>query len=310
MRKKVFYAMAFITLFGMASCEENDEPLNDNTPAPPGASESVSDTITIDLDALSSPTIVAETIWDAYGQGYTKFVLKGSYEKLGCFDDGNWSGELTSPFAGIERLSLIDLSGVTGFPEIEVEPGVFMRGLNADLGDYLYELRLPEEVEVLVNEIDSYVMKLSIPGVVRAMNRSLVPASLYSVDAPKLESIEGGIGLANYVSCLSFPRLTAFGDAEFGWTGQYNAINIDTLKLTAPGTFTLELFETEKDPYTGEDRITAGTFYGLNSESCTLFLNRDKKPNGGGTPIANGNEWAGETWKEIIFTDNNGNIAE
>ena len=303
MEKKFFYAMTLAALFGMASCDDNDEPQNDPASNAPGMAGTVSDTITIDMDALPTPATVAEAIWDAYGQGYTKFAMKGSYEKLGCYDSGGGTGGYWSPFKDMERVLLIDLTGVTGFPEVEAEPGVFMPELNINLGDYLYEIRLPEEVQVLASEIDSYVRKLSMPGVVYAKYYTLTPPQLYSLDAPKLESVEGSIGLAQTVSSISFPSLTDFGE---GFAKYSSNVKVDTLKLTAKGSFTMTYTEYNHL----QEPISFGTFYSIDTESCTLYLHQDKKTDGGGSPAAAGNQWAGETWKKIVFTDDNGNATE
>ena len=304
MKKKIFYVMTLIALSGTASCDDNDEPQNDPASNAPGMAGTVSDTITIDMDALPTPAAVAEAIWDAYAQGYTKFAMKGSYEKLGCRELGLASmTNLWSPFTDMERVLLIDLTGVTGFPEVEAEPGVFMPELNINLGDYLYEIRLPEEVQVLASEIDSYVRKLSMPGVVHAKYYTLTPPQLYSVDAPKLKSVEGSIGLAQTVSSISFPSLTDFGE---GFAKYSSNVKVDTLKLTAKGSFTMTYTEYNHL----QEPISFGTFYSIDTESCTLYLHQDKKTDGGGSPAAAGNQWAGETWKKIVFTDDNGNATE
>ena len=100
------------------------------------------------------------------------------------------------------------------------------------------------------------------------------PTALKTLNLPDAVTLEvNALSLPN-VQAVYLPKVT-----EWVIWGIWNADNITTLVLTAPGTITAD-------------------FYGLDTENIDLTLHKDKE-----SEVTNGNQWCGETWKSITFAE-------
>ena len=100
------------------------------------------------------------------------------------------------------------------------------------------------------------------------------PTALKTLNLPDAVTLEvNALSLPN-VQAVYLPKVT-----EWVIWGIWNAYNITTLVLTAPGTITAD-------------------FWGLDTENIDLTLHKDKE-----SEVTNGNQWCGETWKSITFAE-------
>lgn len=100
------------------------------------------------------------------------------------------------------------------------------------------------------------------------------PTALKTLNLPDAVTLEmNALSLPN-VQAVYLPKVT-----EWKAWGIWNAYNITTLVLTAPGTITAD-------------------FWGLDTENIDLTLHKDKE-----SEVTNGNQWCGETWKSISFAE-------
>ena len=100
------------------------------------------------------------------------------------------------------------------------------------------------------------------------------PTALKTLNLPDAVTLEvNALSLPN-VQAVYLPKVT-----EWVIWGIWNADNITTLVLTAPGTITAD-------------------FFGLDTENIDLTLHKDKE-----SEVTNGNQWCGETWKSITFAE-------
>ena len=100
------------------------------------------------------------------------------------------------------------------------------------------------------------------------------PTALKTLNLPDAVTLEvNALSLPN-VQAVYLPKVT-----EWEIWGIWNAYNITTLVLTAPGTITAD-------------------FFGLDTENIDLTLHKDKE-----SEVTNGNQWCGETWKSITFAE-------
>ena len=104
--------------------------------------------------------------------------------------------------------------------------------------------------------------------------RNTDPVALKTLNLPDAVTLEvNALSLPN-VQAVYLPKVT-----EWEIWGIWNAYNITTLVLTAPGTITAD-------------------FFGLDTENIDLTLHKDKE-----SEVTNGNQWCGETWKSITFAE-------
>ena len=100
------------------------------------------------------------------------------------------------------------------------------------------------------------------------------PTALKTLNLPDAVTLEvNALSLPN-VQAVYLPKVT-----EWVIWGIWNAYNITTLVLTAPGTITADFFD-------------------LDTENIDLTLHKDKE-----SEVTNGNQWCGETWKSITFAE-------
>ena len=104
--------------------------------------------------------------------------------------------------------------------------------------------------------------------------RNTDPVAVKTLNLPDAVTLEmSALSLPN-VQAVYLPKVT-----EWVIWGIWNADNITTLVLTAPGTITAD-------------------FYELDTENIDLTLHKDKE-----SEVTNGNQWCGETWKSITFAE-------
>ena len=100
------------------------------------------------------------------------------------------------------------------------------------------------------------------------------PTALKTLNLPDAVTLEANALSLPNVQAVYLPKVT-----EWVIWGIWNAYNITTLVLTAPGTITAD-------------------FFGLDTENIDLTLHKDKE-----SEVTNGNQWCGETWKSITFAE-------
>lgn len=100
------------------------------------------------------------------------------------------------------------------------------------------------------------------------------PTALKTLNLPDAVTLEINALSLPTVQAVYVPKVT-----EWEIWGIWNAYDITTLVLTAPGTITAD-------------------FFGLDTENIDLTLHKDKE-----SEVTNGNQWCGETWKSISFAE-------
>ena len=100
------------------------------------------------------------------------------------------------------------------------------------------------------------------------------PTALKTLNLPDAVKLEANALSLPNVQAVYLPTVT-----EWEIWGIWNAYNITTLVLTAPGTITADFFD-------------------LYTENIDLTLHKDKE-----SEVTNGNQWCGETWKSITFAE-------
>jgi hypothetical protein len=100
------------------------------------------------------------------------------------------------------------------------------------------------------------------------------PVALKTLNFPDAVTLESSALSLPGVQAVYLPKVT-----EWEIRGIWNADNITTLVLTAPGTIT-------------------ANFLALDTENIDLTLHKDKE-----SEVTNGNQWCGETWKSITFAE-------
>lgn len=276
-------------------------------------SESKGKTIVLDLDSYKDADAVKRAILIADAQGVTHYILKGEYSKLGygTYVDSN-------PFR-YTKAEIIDFSGVTNWPWISTGsyfnyrymPGVpssFFRETNYIGEDSGYwdsndptNLGFPNLCKIIFSDdvlvigdgafegisggvFICQVEEVLAPTAVYIGDRAFSHSSLVSANFPNVLEIDH-YAFADCSSLISadFPNVLTIGEGAFG-----NCSLLTSLRLTAPGLITLS--------------SSFPPFNTCDTESCTLYLNKDKKIGGSGSPQVESEEsWGGKVWKEIIF---------
>ena len=104
--------------------------------------------------------------------------------------------------------------------------------------------------------------------------RNTDPTALKTLNLPDAVTLKANALSLPNVQAVYVPKVT-----EWEIWGIWNADNITTLVLTAPGTIT-------------------ANFLSLDTEDIDLTLHKDKE-----SEVTNGNQWCGETWKSITFAE-------
>jgi hypothetical protein len=104
--------------------------------------------------------------------------------------------------------------------------------------------------------------------------RNTDPVALKTLNLPDAVTLKANALSLPNVQAVYVPKVT-----EWEIWGIWNAYNITTLVLTAPGTIT-------------------ANFLALDTEDIDLTLHKDKE-----SEVTNGNQWCGETWKSITFAE-------
>lgn len=309
--KKLFIPFA-LALLMFASCG-NDENENGEDNRTPGI---------IDMTSMTADEVKAAIKADL-DAGVKEFKLTGEFSKIGIpvevsmlgIPDGN-------PFLD-SNVEVIDLTGVTGWPLVNVDgrvdekfnylPGS-VRGLPArafygreyldDVFHYYYPalraVKLPVEVKALGSFAFFACQTLTTVSCSSVEDVGFQALSgcplLKTVELPEAIRIhEGAFAFSGLVS-LSLPKVTEINGQAFQ---QCN--NLTTLKLTAPGNLVLKI-----NPSMGMPPFDGSNF----AKACHLTLNVDKHYDSGtATPKAESattwytpNEYSDAyTWKSITF---------
>ena len=275
-----------------------------NEPAPDGD---------IDMTGMSNEEVRA-AIDEALAAGVTEFKLTGEFEQLGMSTtaspmDASWTG---NPFVGT-NVEVVDLSGVTGWPEVDVDglldgngqisndgvyglPAFAFSGLNNK--EYTFpELRkviLPEEVETIGSQAFWNNPKLETivcPGVKYVGNQCLVFCNAFnSIELPEATTIYTMAFKETGLTSISLPKVV-----EIHY-GLFQDCPLTRLELTAAGDFTIH-----EDPLAfmgwGEP------VFNFETTSCELVLNADKHyESGTASPkAASATNWFDTEWSNISF---------
>lgn len=267
----------------------------------------------IDMTGMTAEEVRA-AIDEALEAGVTEFSLSGEFEKLGMSTtaspmDSSWT---TNPFIGT-NVEVIDLSGVTGWPEVDADglmdgnwqtapDGVY--GLPAFAfsgqldGEYtlpeLREIILPEEVEALGSQSmwsNPKLEKVVCPGVKIVGNQCLVYCpSLASIDLPEATTIHTYAFRGTGLTSISLPKVV-----EFSY-GLFNECPLTKVEFTAAGNFTVHEHPLASIGF-GEP------VFNFSTSACELVLNADKHyETGNATPQAtSATNWCDTEWKSISF---------
>lgn len=267
----------------------------------------------IDMTGMTAEEVRA-AIDEALEAGVTEFSLSGEFEKLGMSTtaspmDSSWT---TNPFLGT-NIEVIDLSGVTGWPEVDADglmdgnwqtapDGVY--GLPAFAfsglldGEYtlpeLREIILPEEVEALGSQSmwnNPKLEKVVCPGVKIVGNQCLVYChSLASIDLPEATTIYTYAFRGTGLTSISLPKVV-----EFSY-GLFNECPLTKVEFTAAGNFTVHEHPLASIGF-GEP------VFSFSTSACELVLNADKHyETGNATPQAtSATNWCDTEWKSISF---------
>lgn len=150
--------------------------------------EDNNDATLFDLTKLTGAEL-AKAIADASAAGITRFTLKGDYAALNLVEN--------NPFVGIYMESL-DLSGVTGWPEVSNGQAGVPRHAFYDKDIRIQELVLPEAVKA----VGSYAFSQCV--------------MLTSVTAPGLQTVEPyAFQYCSALKKVSMPQVTSIGESAF-----------------------------------------------------------------------------------------------
>lgn len=195
----------------------------------------------IDLDAAQTTEEVVAALQDAAGQGVTRYVLSGEFDKLGFSAKvkdvatvrslssftrsvkGNSRAavnpadiDVFNPFQAVEKtVEEIDMSAVTGWPEVDVDGDMIPDGVKgvpafafwcwSDEYTSFTTLILPQEVEALgTYSISSYhLTHVEAPGVKTIGYYAFCDISIPSFDGLNVTEIKEGA----FFACLSLTEV-------------------------------------------------------------------------------------------------------
>ena len=244
----------------------------------------------IDMTAMTAAEVKA-AIYDAVDAGFTALKLKGELNKLGM--DGTSEGI----FVGNSKITKIDLTEVTGWPDATLPVRAFLRC------GALREVMLPDAVQV----IGAYAFY----GCSALTTVNLSKITEIAEDAFRectalttltLDNVTA-IGLDAFYGCTSLhtlvlPKCTRFGNYIVTGCSALTRIEVfaagdivhieDGVNIEYYGVFD------NRGSHTGENAFNPG--------KCDLVLNADKQGGGGALPTVSANRWTlSAIWKSIIF---------
>ena len=281
----------------------------------------VEDGQSVEIDMTSmTPEEVSAAIKEALAEGYVRFTMIGEFEKLGISSETHAmdtsSAWRDNPFYG-SNVEVIDLSGVTGWPQVDVDgaldPTTWMpatdegfyglpqmafqgRETGADYYNYpeLREVILSEEVETIGTTAfynSPKLEKVVCSGVKYVGTQSFSDCpSLKTIDLPEATAIYNYAFLRSGLTSLDLPKATTF---NYGMVD--SCASLIEMRLTAPGDFTMN-----EDPM-GD--LLGKSFFSFETASCDLVLNADKDAREGTALPKPTSEtrWFGHDWKSISF---------
>lgn len=281
----------------------------------------VEDGQSVEIDMTSmTPEEVSAAIKEALAEGVVRFTMIGEFEKLGISSETHAmdtsSAWRDNPFYG-SNVEVIDLSCVTGWPQVDVDGALDMttwmpatdegfyglpqmafqgRETGADYYNYpeLREVILSEEVETIGTTAfynSPKLEKVVCPGVKYVGTQSFSDCpSLKTIDLPEATAIYNYAFLRSGLTSLDLPKATTF---NYGMVD--SCASLIEMRLTAPGDFTMK-----EDPFA---ILTGSSFFMFETSSCDLVLNDDKNMESGtATPKpASSVSWFGHAWKSISF---------
>ena len=275
-----------------------------NEPAPDG---------NIDMAGMSVEEVRA-AIDEALAAGITEFRFTGTFEQLGMSVTGSPmdSSWIDNPFVGT-AVEVVDFSGVTGWPEVDVDgllnpdgqtatdgfigiPAFAFSGLLDGVHTFpeLREVILPSEVEAIGSQAfwnNPKLERVVAPDVKYVGNQCFVYSSAFnSIELPEATTVYTYAFRGTALSSISLPKVTEI------YYGLFMDCPLTKLELTAAGDFTIH-----------EDPLAAFGFgdvvFNFATESCELVLNADKHyESGTASPkAASATNWFDTEWGSIAF---------
>lgn len=274
-----------------------------NEPAPDG---------NIDMAGMSVEEVRA-AIDEALAAGITEFRFTGTFEQLGMSVTGSPmdSSWIDNPFVGT-AVEVVDFSGVTGWPEVDVDglligrqtatdgfigiPAFAFSGLLDGVHTFpeLREVILPSEVEAIGSQAfwnNPKLERVVAPDVKYVGNQCFVYSSAFnSIELPEATTVYTYAFRGTALTSISLPKVTEI------YYGLFMDCPLTKLELTAAGDFTIH-----------EDPLAALGFgdvvFNFATESCELVLNADKHyESGTASPkAASATNWFDTEWSSITF---------
>jgi len=269
----------------------------------------------IDMTGMSIEEVRA-AIDEALAAGFTELRFTGDFAALGISTtaspmDSSWTD---NPLIG-SNVEVIDLSGVTGWPEVDVDGLLDGTGSTATDGVYglpaftfsglldgehtfpeLRKVILPEEVEAIGSQAlwnNPKLETIVCPGVKYVGNQCLVFCSSFnSIDLPEATTVYTYAFRRTALTAISLPKVV---DIHYGL---FMECSLTRLELTAEGDFTIH-----------EDPLAAWGLgepvFNFETASCELVLNADKHyGTGTASPkAASATNWFETEWGSITFTE-------
>ena len=254
---------------------------------------------TIYIDGAYDNTQIDNAIREADEKGVTKFIIKGISEKF----------DLTSnPFRFAKNVKSIDLSNLTNLRRLPSE--AFLNIGNVYFHD-LEEIIFPEAMTEIGGPDcfrDCLALKsLVLPGVYWVGKRAFRNCHVTSIKLPKAEIIESYAFENSYIDSIDIPaaeeiRSSAFAFSKLEYLNAPKANNLGIDDGSVPYADIGNIFNyctnLKTVKFTTKSNIKFVRSLGdFNSEQCVLYLNSSKNDN------SIGNNYWGQTWKEIIFVD-------
>lgn len=274
---------------------------------------------TIDMTSMTAEEVSA-AIKEALEEGVVEFTLTGEFEKMGISSETHpmdttcaWRN---NPFYG-SNVEVIDLSGVTGWPQVDVDgaldpttlmpatdegfygfPKMAFYGRETGASNYNYpELRvviLPDDVETIGTiafpnnpKLEQVVCK----GVKYVGHQAFAFCpSMTSIELPEALHIYNYAFQETGLTSIDLPKATTFNYGLFK-----DCASLTEVRLTAAGDFTMN--ENPMGDLLGE------SFFSFETASCDLVLNADKDAREGTALPKPTSEtrWFGHDWKSISF---------
>lgn len=267
----------------------------------------------IDMAGMSVEEVRA-AIDEALAAGITEFRFTGTFEQLGMSVTGSPmdSSWIDNPFMGT-AVEVVDFSGVTGWPEVDVDgllnpdgqtatdgfigiPAFAFSGLLDGVHTFpeLREVILPSEVEAIGSQAfwnNPKLERVVAPDVKYVGNQCFVYSSAFnSIELPEATTVYTYAFRGTALTSISLPKVTEI------YYGLFMDCPLTKLELTAAGDFTIH-----------EDPLAAfglgDVVFNFATESCELVLNADKHyESGTASPkAASATNWFDTEWSSITF---------